>query len=199
MKTEIVSYEEQKRQGLIVDRGPRFVPGSANTPTLRDYLPPSQTDYNTNLVVPVHAMEVVNVQTTERDRSAGYLMRTIPLSLAFAFVVSAATFGLTQDLIWALMFFFGSFVGAWMYGEYRYGLSSPNAAARLEIREKWRSIRENDQNRWNAWFAATGLDTGRRSGSWVEEYKGWIIAWGVTVLVLWAVTVIGLVMLGGLV
>jgi hypothetical protein len=47
---------------------------------------PARTERSLIIDVPVNAAQVVSVQTTERDRSMGYLLRIVPLSVAFAVV-----------------------------------------------------------------------------------------------------------------
>lgn len=149
---------------------------------------PATTSHSTVLDVPVHAVEVVSVQTNERDRSAGYLLRTIPLSVAFAIVVVVAAITLADEsfLSWlAFATFWISFVAAWMFGEYRHGKSSPNAAALEEIRRKWDNIDANDARRWDAWEKITGITPAKPGAlSWLDRYRWYIALWALVSLAL---------------
>lgn len=186
MKNEIVSRETQEAAGLIRRADRAFVPAIVE-PKLN--LPSSYSDHNTTLDVPVNALQVVSVQTTERDRSAGYLLRTIPLSVAFAIVVVTVAVTLAEEpfFSWtAFIIFWLSMVGAWAFGEYRLGKSSPYSANIMEIQRKWDNIDLNDKRRWDAWEKVTGIVTPGNSESWVERHKATIIIWAV-VSALWMI------------
>ena len=187
----------QKRADLQRYYPENFVPPA---PAQRANLP-ATTSHSTVVDVPVHAVEVVSVQTSERDRSFGYLLRTIPLSIAFAVVATIAAITLADESFFswtAFVIFWLSFVGAWMYGEYRHGRSSPNAAALEEIKRKWDNVDANDARRWAAWEKITGIVPGenKQLPAWIERYKWVIIVWAVATFV-WMI-IVSLVILGGL-
>lgn len=173
-----------------------YVPAVPERPV---HLPPATTSHSTIVDVPNNVIEVVSIQTTERDRSVGYLLRTVPLSVAFAVVVVALAITLFEKPLFSwtgFVIFWLSFVGAWMYGEYRHGKSSPSAAALEEIRRKWDNIDLNDQRRWDAWEKVTGIITPEPDKlSWVEKYKAVIIIWAIGSL-LWMV-IMSIVLLSG--
>jgi len=155
-----------------------FVSSAQTAPV---HLPPTVLTHNTVMDVPVNSAEVVHVHTTELDRSRGYLWRTIPLSVAFAIGITLLATVLQEEpfLSWGgFVIFWLAFVGAWMYGESRYGRASPNAAALEEIKRKWDNIDANDARRWDAWEKATGISVPVVQ-SWVEQYKWVVILWGI--------------------
>lgn len=182
----------ERRPPQLVDLA-NFVP---NHPERQVLLPPTQTSHNTVIDVPVNAAQIVNVSTTERDRSAGYLMRTLPLSLAFAVAIVIVAVALSEEpfFSWtAFIIFWLAFVGAWMFGEWRLGASSPFAANILEIKRKWDNIDANDMRRWDAWERATGIvPPADNSNSWIERYKWAIIAWAVVSLAFMLVTMLAM-------
>lgn len=188
MKNEIITREAQEAAGLIRRAQGNFV---SPVPEQRQpLLPPATSAHSTIVDVPINALQVVSVQTTERDRSMGYLLRTVPLSIAFAIVVVAMAITLFEEPLFswtAFIVFWLSMVGAWMFGEYRLGKSSPYAANIMEIQRKWDNIDANDQRRWDAWEKVTGIVTPADSGaSWVDRHKTAIITW-VVVSVLWMI------------
>ena len=161
-------------------------------PERQTILPPATTSQHTALDVPLNAIQMVEVRTSEIDRSKGYLMRTLPLSAAFAIVATIAGITLAQRpfLSWsAFLIFWLSFVGAWMFGEYRHGKSSPNSVALAEVKRKWDNIDANDKRRWDAWQAATGYALPPASNlvdRIFSNYKHWFYAW-VVITVLWGI------------
>lgn len=195
--TKPVSIDEQRRLGIVRQQYPaNYTPALPERPT---HLPPATTSHSTMIDVPNNVVEVVSIQTTERDRSVGYLLRTVPLSIAFAIVIVALAITLFEKPIFSwtgFVVFWLSFVGAWMYGEYRHGKSSPNAAALEEIKRKWDNIDRNDQRRWDAWEKVTGIITpASDKPSWIEDYRVIIITWAI-LSVLW-VAIMGIVLLSG--
>lgn len=182
-------------QGVIAPRN-TFVPPAPPAPQV--HLPPATTNYSTVLDVPAHAVQVVHVQTTERDRSIGYLLRSLPLYAAFGVgmvVVAVALFSYPVLSWTTFLTFWLSFVGAWLYGEKKAADTSPYAANLLEIRRKWDNIDMNDQRRWDVWEKVTGIvvSKGDAMPSWVEKYKWLIIGW-IVMSVVWML-LIGLVVL----
>lgn len=198
MQNEIVSRETQDAAGLLrrVERG--YVPA---LPEQRLNLPPAVTSHSTIVDVPANAIQVVSVQTTEVDRSRGYLLRSIPLYIAFAVGMMIVAVALFEEpvLSWtAFIVFWLSMVGAWMFGEYKSAQSSPYAANLEEIRRKWNNIDVNDKRRWDAWERLTGIVTPTISNnSWIERHKWLIIAWGVATLA-WLVFIAVVLLSGGL-
>lgn len=164
-------------------------------PERQTILPPATTSQHTALDVPLNAIQMVEVRTSEIDRSKGYLMRTLPLSAAFAIVATIAGITLAQRpfLSWsAFLIFWLSFVGAWMFGEYRHGKSSPNSVALEEVRRKWDNIDANDKRRWDSWQAATGIyipKAPRPVNDFVVQHVWLIVGWAFFTLV-WVITMI---------
>ena len=187
-----VTLAEQEALGL---RRPTQ-PNRLVVPERQAILPPATVNHATALDVPMSAQQLVEVRTSEVDRSAGYLLRTIPLSVAFAIVATIAGISLAGRpfFSWsAFVLFWLSFVGAWMYGEYRHGKSSPNAVALREVERKWNNIDANDQRRWDAWEKATGLVTPKvrlRSEELWEQYKLIAVAWGICTLIWVAIVIV---------
>lgn len=197
MQNEIVTRESQDAAGLLRKAQRGYV---SATPDPRPNLPPAITSHSTIVDVPANAIQVVSVQTTEVDRSRGYLLRSVPLYIAFAVGMVIVAVALFEEpvLSWtAFIVFWLSMVGAWMFGEYKSAQSSPYAANIMEIRRKWDNIDRNDMRRWDAWERITGVITPTDSNGWVERYKVWIIAWGVATLA-WVVFVGVVLLIGGL-
>lgn len=183
MKNEIVSRDAQRAAGLLRDaqypasfvpahRGPDLPALPSNDRTL-------EIDYQNNAIV------VTSHQTTERDRSVGHLLRSVSLSLGFAILIVALAVSVADQsaISWfSFIIFWLAFVGAWAYGEYRYGKSSPNAAVLHEQQLKWDNINYNDKQRWRAWGAIHGIDMGDRQSaflSWIDEHRWWVIGWAI--------------------
>lgn len=188
MQGEFITRAQQESMGLVRRAESRsFVPAIVEP---KVNLPSAYSEHKTMLDVPVNALQVVSVQTTERDRSMGYLLRTIPLSFAFAIVVVAVAITLFEEpfFSWtAFIVFWLSMVGAWMFGEWRLGKSSPYSANIMEIERKWDNIDLNDKRRWDAWERATGIITpGNGEQSWIDKHKGIVITVGISA-VLWMI------------
>lgn len=164
-------------------------------PERQTILPPATVNQNTMMDVPLNAVQLVEVRTSEIDRSKGYLLRTIPLSVAFAIVATVAGLTLAARPLFswsAFVLFWLSFVGAWMYGEYRHGKSSPNSVALEEVRRKWNNIDANDRARWAAWEKATGIylpKTPSPVTDFVTRHTWVLVGWGAFTLV-WIIVMI---------
>lgn len=164
-------------------------------PERQAILPPATTSQHTALDVPLNAIQMVEVRTSELDRSKGYLLRTIPLSVAFAIVATIAGISLAGRpfFSWsAFVIFWLSFVAAWMFGEYRHGKSSPNSVALEEVKRKWDNIDANDKRRWDSWQAATGIyipKAPRPVNDFVVQHVWLIVGWAFFTLV-WVITMI---------
>jgi hypothetical protein len=186
-----VTLDEQRALGVRkLETRSNYVP-----PARQTVLPPATTNQTTVLDVPLNAQQSVNVHTSEVDRSMGYLLRTIPLSMAFALVVTIAGISLAGRPFFsgsALLLFWISLVGAWMYGEYRHGKSSPNAVALEEVRRKWDNIDANDKRRWDAWEKATGIIAPKATSVVTDlwaQHPGVVLGWAAFTLV-WVITMI---------
>lgn len=184
------TIQEQEHMSGRPLRQASYVPAARQT-----ILPPATVNQNTMLDVPLNAVQVVEVRTSEIDRSKGYLLRTLPLSAAFAIVATIAGISLAGRpfFSWsAFLIFWLSFVGAWMYGEYRHGKSSPNSVALEEVRRKWDNIDANDKRRWDSWQAATGIyipKAPRPVNDFVVQHFWLIVGWAFFTLV-WVITMI---------
>lgn len=193
MKNELKPVTLAEQEALGIRRTQR--PANYVLPERQTILPPATVNQNTMMDVPLNAVQLVEVRTSEIDRSKGYLLRTIPLSVAFAIVATVAGLTLAARPLFswsAFVLFWLSFVGAWMYGEYRHGKSSPNSVALEEVRRKWNNIDANDRARWAAWEKATGIylpKTPSPVTDFVTRHTWVLVGWGAFTLV-WIIVMI---------
>jgi len=191
-KQWIVSYDEQKRQGLI--RKPEyretFVSSGRNTNI--------QTFPQHQITVDVDhpAKQEIILHTSAVDRAKGYQLIITPLAIGLGILAVLATIMLWDVPVLSfkiLVIFWVSFVITWLVGWIITMLGTPEFVSWYGAKRQWDIIEREQRERWEYYWWQNGgsqndFDQPR---PWYIEYKTLIymtiFMWtiGVVLLVIW--------------
>lgn len=145
---ETITREQQIKMGLI-QPAERFVP--ALPAKQGEILLPAQRRHEQTLDVTPTATQHIEMKTSAKDRSLGFLIAGLPLYSAFslAVVLACVSFWSIPFLSFgAFLIYWLTFVAAWGSGYVTTLLISAEGIAFFEAWQKWRILAREQQFMW---------------------------------------------------
>jgi uncharacterized membrane protein (DUF485 family) len=188
--TKLITRHEQEQLGLIrpsASQPPAFVP--ADKITRIEPLPA----HSVAMDITHPASQQVIVQTSARDRAAGFQMIITPIALVVAFlaVVVSIAFENQWFSFASLLIFWLTFVAVYVAGWVLTAIATPEFVSWYGAKRQWDVIEKEQLERWQHYRWQTGRVSTQAATSWAVRnwplvlLAGLVWLSGVFLFVLW--------------